>query len=181
MTSNNSELLNYAQYNIALATNSVTDDIRNSYFSTMSEDRDKCAYAFNMVLVSVFKGIDDKFIDSETAKKLIETEYNKSCLHEFFGDYTPFSALINSVIDMKVSSEIMDTADIDKFKFYINIADNLDGDFAISIYYIMLTKMCFTNKILEDIEFSRKLINYVDEYPTFNRRYLCEALSSVLL
>lgn len=178
---NNIDLLNYAQYSIMVATNSVTDDTRNSYFATINGDRIKGADAFNALLVSVFKGIDDKLLDSEVAKKLVETEYNKSCLHEIFGDYNPFSALINSVIDIKVSAETAHNFDIGEFKYYINIADTLDKDFAITIYYIMLTKMCFTHKILEDIEFSRKLINYVNDYPTFNRRFLCDVLSTIFL
>jgi hypothetical protein len=132
-----------------------------------------------MILVSVLKGIADNALDIESAKVLVETEYNNSCLSESFGSYDKFFELINNVIEASTLARYIDS--MEEFRYYIDIADTLEADFAITIYFSVLARMCYSNKILEDIDFSKKLINYVNAYPSTGPRFLFGTVSKIFL
>lgn len=75
-----------------------------------------------------------------------------------FLDYTDFINLL-----FTRAEEPVRVNSLTNFKEYISAADNLkNNSIKIGIYYSILSKMVYTRSFLEDLEFSKKLTNFLD-------------------
>ena len=153
------DLLNSAEYSFMLGTNSVNEETRSLFFADIYTD-DEYLDAFGFILENVFKGIDNNRIPVEEVYNLIETEYNESGMNVVLGNFSNFSNFIRKLIEVKIQNlPYLET--IEDFKALIDIADNLSEKIAISIYEAVLSRLVYSYRTVDDIDFTQKVINYV--------------------
>lgn len=151
-----------AEYLVQLATGMVTSEVREAYLSKISANRHTMCEIFEMIISSIFSGINQRTIEKEDAFNLIKYEYNAiPALNTYLGDFEKFENLINKLISMKTFSKDDDVFKI--LKDYITIAENLPEDFATPIYQGVLLKMINQGLLLNDLDYSQELIQWINE------------------
>ena len=158
-------LLNAAEYMIMLSTNTVSEITRDEYFSNVTQ-YDSCINGLELILKSVLKGLDNNTLSAEDALKLIENEYNKSTIPNFLEGSSGVIELACKLIDAR--SHEPGTATIEELKSYVEIADKLDKCISISIYRAVLNRLVIAHMVLEDIDFSKKLMDGIKNNPNVN-------------
>lgn len=157
------DLIKAAEYMIQLSTNTVNEEIRNDYYSDI-EDFDDYITALGTLYKSIIKGFIEKNYNIEEALLLFETEYENSNLVEQFGDKIGYINLLELLL--KGRNEQDSLSDI--LKSYIEIADTVHEKITISIYEACLTRLVYSNMVLEDLDFSQKIIDYINNSPYKN-------------
>lgn len=154
------DLVKSAEYIIQLATNSVTEEVRNSYYNDI-EDEVEFTRALELLIKSVLKGYDDKNFSIEEGIVLFEKEYETSSLSNFFGSKEGYVNLVR--LAMEARSYGPGEGKVETYKSFIEIADALYENIRYSIYKACLLRLVYGNMILEDLEFSKKVMNYVND------------------
>lgn len=173
-------IVDHAQYVVMLANNTVTDEAREKFFAT-KEDRRGYGEALNLIVTSIVDGLKKGTYSVETAKTLLANEYGKSNLAEYFGDYSHISALVDIIIANAMDKKRNHT--LDDLKEVIAVVDKLDADIAVSAYYVILNIMCLSEKVVEDLEFSQKLISFIKGHSDIDEhsRFLFTVINDAFL
>lgn len=154
------DLINAAEYMIQLSTNKVDKEVRNGYYSDI-EDIEDYLTAIETLYKSIVKGFMAGNYTIEVALSLFENEYDISNLAEYFGDKNGYINLLELLLKGKNDHDIF----IDIIKPYIEVADVLHERIAISVYQVCLSRLVYSNMVLEDLELSNKIINYINNSP----------------
>lgn len=160
------DLINSAAYMIQLASNSVEKATRDTYCSDI-ENFDDYLSAIEVLFKSILRGFDVENYTSETALELFDIEYDESNLAEYLGNKTGYIELLKFLMESKYKKP--SEAKVEDFKNLINIADTLHEKIAINIYQICLMRLVYGNMILDDLDFAKKVITYIDNSPNKNQ------------
>lgn len=154
------KVISSAEYMLALTTGTVTDEIRESYKrSDNISDYATSVETFNLILKCILPSVDSKVLSKDSAFELIKREFIGVELTNFLGDFELYVDFVNLLLNARDSVPGHDT--INNLKRFIEVADSLNKDIAVSIYYAVLVKLTLCNAIAEDIVFSRQVIEYV--------------------
>lgn len=154
--------LSIAKYILAVATNTVTDSIRESYIQSVDADKAiGCEKILNTLLTTVQKSMDIDKYDVDTAKTIVETEFTKLNLANVLGEYTAYSAFVDLLVDTH-SKQYMYSELMGLYKHWVEVADTLQDNLKTYIYHGVLNSLVKRNLVTEDLDFSEKVTAFVD-------------------
>lgn len=152
-------ILQKADYMLALKTDTMTDEIRENYFVYLELNKDLYLDGFALILDTIIKKIINNTLTSEKGIEIIKNEYSKLDMDIFFGDFLNIFPLISLLINRAKNEE---GVNINILKQYIDIANNLNcEEIAISINYVVLNFLMVSNIIDEDIDFTKSVMEKV--------------------
>lgn len=145
----------YAQYILALASNSLTDEIRQNFLSNLKATNGPAL--FGKILDVVEKMILNGVCTAETGKQIVEDEYAKCG----FDDFAQYKSFVETVC-----SEISSASGyLDRCKSLVGAADVTNSDvIEYGVYIAVLNRLVSGGLILKDLEFSSKVTAYVSEH-----------------
>lgn len=147
-----------ARYALALAKNSMTDEIRNAYLEELnSEDLNMLffGYLLNIIASILQKGK----CTLDEAINTIQLEYNAFKLHETLGDFSKYQQFINVVLQEIKSNS---TRLVQCKKLIAAANDIQDIPIKYGTYLSVLSYLVSMNMILNDMEFSENIVKFVD-------------------
>jgi len=147
-----------AEYILSLATNTLTDDIRNIYKASIV-DRKAGVTTFELILKGIINNQEINNISATEAVEKIKNEFNALELSKYFGEIDNYTKLINLLINAR--SRESGTASINDFKDYIEAAAGISEGIAMSVYSLIMVRLLLGDMLLVDHEFSKAVIEYV--------------------
>lgn len=155
------KILYEAQYYIALSENAITDIIRNNYINSLDNYESNIINIFHSILKILIQNIKNNNLTKKISISILENEFNKMNLSKNLGNFLDYTDFINLLFTR--AEEPVRVNSLTNFKEYISAADNLkNNSIKIGIYYSILSKMVYTRSFLEDLEFSKKLTNFLN-------------------
>lgn len=161
--------LSIAKYLLALATNTITDDIRAKYLTTIDiSDNSDIYKLFKDIVSSVFSSINSNsmYYTIETGIKVLKTEYEIVGLNSLIGDFSQYEELFTKIAILKCdkSNKINLINNLTVYKDLIDIVDRSESKIAKNgIYFAVLNFLVKKCLVTKDLTFSKKVIAYVDE------------------
>ena len=157
-------LIDYSNYVLSLATNTLTDQIRNSFKSTFdSSNIVDASNVFNQVSITLIKSLDANtgyYTYDETINKL-EEEYNLLDLSISLGNFSEYKEIFEYLFNLLVNKS-QNVPLLEVYKYLKILSDNSTELIKSSMYYAILNALVSHNLILEDISFSNEINKFVN-------------------
>lgn len=161
-----------AEYVVSLATNDNVDEIRANYKSVIV-DFESAAEALQLILEIFLDQYEVK--TSEEIFQLIENEYSQLNLSNYLGNFEDYRAFILFLLRARINK--INLLAIDDLKEFYTLAGNLNEGIAYSIYYVILQKLTFSNLIVDNINFTKEVINHIRN-SSIQEKFLLEVIHS---
>lgn len=152
--------ISYTKYILALASDSVTDEIRDEFCSSMNNE--------NIRMLGCILGVSAKLLSSgkiseEEAETLSYNEYIKCNLISRVGNYDLVSGVVSTILEEAVSG----SAFLDRNKSIIDAADKTSiSAIKTGLYVACLDSVVSCGIVLDDIDFAQRIVSYVDSSDT---------------
>ena len=170
-----------AKYIISIATNSITDTIREDYKTVMDiSNAVDCKIIFRTLLDTILKSVSVNKYSPEIGITIMENEYSKLNLSNTIGDYAQYSTFVNLLIET-CSKDYVYSELLGVYKHWIEVADNLSVELKTYIYHSVLNALVKRSLVTEDLEFSEKVTLFVsNNNETYENKQLFDIVVSVL-
>lgn len=148
----------HARYILALASDAMTDEIRQAYLDGLEID-ELGLPLFGGLVTTVVKVLSNGEYDIEKAGSVIQAEYYACKMQDVLGDYNQYKPLIDAVFE-----EVNSKSDkLTRCKRLVKAADETNSaHIKCGVYLAVINYMVSSRMILDDLSFSEAITSEVE-------------------